>query len=497
MNANDVLDLVGTAKDRYVWDAQRVRNGELPGKKKKLPAKKIWLIASIIALLVTLVGCAVVYILRTQDLKIGEHTVISTEANSANNVEIELDVLSLQGVQDSPNYLANQEWLAFTQSYEPELGAYWESEEQYWAYNVLNQAMVDKLDEICAKYDLKVIGKPWHEHIDCNKFLPLAGVNTLLKADSAATIHIPHGRFFSGGSFTVYGSLTLPDADQALDLTYHCVKKDVFYDVFAYVNPDTATERNYTTKDGIMLLLVQSNQSGMILAEREDCFISLSIGLYGDVTLEEVADQFDFMIQPEPIDATAADARQQISLDMTYSDEQDKDMYRRDTYREYVEDILWWNQFNLANGFDPSEIPQKEYAFHDLDGNGEQELLILYNGYIGSVVGWKNGKTDEGKSYNMILCQDNVLVEQTQLTMEECWYHIFRFANNGDTVFSNPKEQSIVRLKEVNGSWWRTSSTDHYAEFDTEITEAEALEILNSYIPVTLDTKPLTEFEEP
>ncbi len=69
---------------------------------------------------------------------------------------------------------------------------------------------------------------------------------------------------------------------------------------------------------------------------------------------------------------------------------------------------------------------------------------------------------------------------------------------HGDPVFSNPKEQSIVRLKTCkDGTWWRTSSTDHYAEFDTEITEEEAMEILNSYKPVELPTRPLTQFEEP
>lgn len=81
--------------------------------------------------------------------------------------------------------------------------------------------------------------------------------------------------------------------------TYQCVKKDVFYDVFGYTNPDTVTERNYTTSDGVPLLFLESEQSGMILADREDCFLSLSIMLDGNVSLEKIAECFDFTIQPQ------------------------------------------------------------------------------------------------------------------------------------------------------------------------------------------------------
>lgn len=488
MNAGKILDMIGDAKGKYIWDAQQVRSGGGHAGVRKLAPRKIWFLAAMIALMLLLVSCAVVYMMRMRDLKIGEHTVIPEQQNLAETTEVQLDVLSLQGIKDSAQYLANQEWLAFTQSYEPELGEYWESDEQYWAYSVADQVMVDRLDEICEKYGLNVIGKPWHEHVDCNQFLPLAGVSTLLKADSEASLRIPQGRFFPGGSFTVYGFFTLPSGEQQLELTYHCVKKDVFYDVFAYVDSDNVTERNYTTKDGIPLLLIQSDKSGMILADREDCFLSLSVGLNDSTALEAIADQFDFTIQTTHIDAQAAEGREQASIDLYFANDPYKDRFVRDTYGEYVQDLL-------ESGFAPSET---KYAFYDLDGNGTQELLIVNDdGSISSVVGMKDGKTNEGKSYNMILCQDDVLIDRQQVRANELWYHIFRFANNGDPVFSNPKEQSIVRLKEDNGVWWRTSSTDHYADFDTQITEEEAMEILNSYTPVTLEAKPLTEFEEP
>ncbi|MDD6967170.1 MAG: hypothetical protein PUK18_06700 [Firmicutes bacterium] len=460
-----------------------------------------FLLAALIALLLMLVGCGIVYVLHLQDLKIGEQTVPQTQYDDSSNqigeTEVHLDVLSIQGIKGTPNYLANQEWLAFTNSYTHTGGGYWESEPEYWAYSVQNQEMVDKLDEICAKYGLKIIGKPWHEHIDCNPFLTLLGIDSLLKPNADATLSIPAGRFFPGGSFTIYGTLKLAETDNLF--TYHCVKKDVFYDVFGYVDGDSVLERNYTTTDGLPLLLLESNQSGMILADREDCFFTLSVDLTGDATLEQLAECFDFTIHTDPPDASAADAREQASLEEMNSRQGDPNKLRRSTYGEYVADLIQGDE--MWRSIDPEYTPpSKAYAFYDVDGNGTEELLIFYNGYIGNIVGMKNGITDDGKSYHMYLCEDNVLVDfdSEPNGLGEYRYHIFRFANDGDPVFSNPKEQSIVRLKKcADGTWWRTSSTEHYAEFDTEISEAEAMEILNSYKPVDLETRPLTQFEDP
>lgn len=466
-------------------------------KQGRRPLRRPLLVAAIVALMLLLVGCAVVHIMRMQDLHIGGHTVIHQEADKPETTEIQLEVLSLQGMKDTPAYLANQEWLLFTESYVPEGGDYWESEEAYWAYSVLDQTMVDKVDELCGKYGLKVIGKPWHEHQDCNQFLKLVGIDGLLKNDSDALLHIPQGRFFEGGSFTAYGDIALSDGETPAYITYQYVCKDVFYDVFAYVDPDTVTEQNYTTANGSAVLLLEGENSGIIMADCEDHFITIDVALTDGISLEAVADQFDFTIQASNLDASAAAEREQASIAAS-SAGIDPDRFHRATYGEFIQDYLDADQECLMMGWDPSEIPEREYAFHDLDGDGKKDLLIFYDGLIGTVVGWKDGKTHEGKSYGIILCEDNVLVEKSAYSAVETRYHIFRFANDGDTVFSNPKEQSIVRLKQAPGGWWRTSSTDHYADFDTQITEAEAMEILNSYLkPVELDTRPIAEFEEP
>lgn len=498
MNSKDLIQSLNYVGEDLVNEAEygNFRAYSQPAAPARRRFGKPFLIAALIGLMVFLMGCALI-MMSLQDLKIGESSVrrgniLDSDGNTVKDSFVAADVISLQGMKGTPAYLANQEWLQFTESYTPERGKYWESDEPYWAYSVLDQVMVDKIDEICERYGLNVIGKPWHEHVDCNQFLPLIGVDNLLKKTSNATLHIPRGRFFAGGSFTVYGTLALSNVESPMYLTYHCVKKDVFYDVFAYMSPEAVTEKNYTTTDDVALLLLESDTSGMIIADRTDCFISVSIDLNRDASLEEIAEQFDYSIQAKPLDHAEASTREQASIDTATSIGREKGYLQRTTYHEYVDDLLWNDRLSDINASSSSE---KEYAFFDLDGNGKEELLIFNGDFISNVVGMIDGKTDEGKSYRMILCEDNVLIDQ-QETVSGTWYHIFRFANDGDPVFSNSKELSIVRLKNENDTWWRTSTTEHYADFDVKITESEALSIINSYVPIDLDSKPLTEFEE-
>ena len=516
MNGKDIFLGLQFVGDDLVEEAEvfhfsaRAKNHAAAHEKKRgafeektyAKSRRTLLVAIICLLVLLLAGCGIAYMLSLRQLELGTQTVplptdASQDGTAPTETETQLTVFSLQGIEGTPNYQASQEWLAFTQSYTRSGGDYWDSDPAYWAYSVQDQTMVDKLDEICAKYGLSVIGKPWHEQVDCNKFLPLLGIDSLLKPDTDAALSIPAGRYFPGGSFTIYGTLNLGNAAEMF--TYQCVKKDVFYDVFGYTNPDTVTERNYTTSDGVPLLFLESEQSGMILADREDCFLSLSFTLDGNVRLEEIAECFDFTIQPQAPEPAAADAREQASNTEISSTQDDPGRFRRATYAEYVADLIQSEERGRAT--DPGYTPPVwTYAFYDADGNGTDELLIFRDGYICSIVGMKDGVTDEGKVYDLVPCEDRVFIDWpigADAGWED-WYDIFRFANNDDPVFSNPKERSIVRLKkDADGNWWRTSSTDHYAEFDTQITEDEAQAILDSYKPITLETHPLSEFREP
>ena len=68
MKAIDLLETMGSIRDRYILEAQE------PEKRRLSPTRTL-LIAAIISLLLLLVGCAVVYVLQLQDMKLSETTV--------------------------------------------------------------------------------------------------------------------------------------------------------------------------------------------------------------------------------------------------------------------------------------------------------------------------------------------------------------------------------------------------------------------------------------
>ena len=163
MNSHNILDMIGDARDSYVWDAQQVRTGSQTTEHRKMPAKKLWLLAAVIALTLLLVGCAVVYVLRMQNLTVGKYDPYIPVAYDENGEIIPVETqknpmyLSIQGVHMD----ALAEWLEFTENYDRDgtimleadkSGSEWDLPDSYHlTYGCYSQEMIDKLDEIAAK----------------------------------------------------------------------------------------------------------------------------------------------------------------------------------------------------------------------------------------------------------------------------------------------------------------------------------------------------------
>ena len=113
---------------------EKAEYGEFPTiaekEAKRLTLRKPLLIAAIVAILLLLVGCAVVYLLSLQEIKLGEEQVTydvynydpqTGEAVSYAGTKTETQqVLTLAGLSGTPAFQAAQEWFAFRQSYDPD-----------------------------------------------------------------------------------------------------------------------------------------------------------------------------------------------------------------------------------------------------------------------------------------------------------------------------------------------------------------------------------------
>ena len=171
MKAMDLLVGFGSVKDSYVISAEEFRQGKQKAQVKCLSTRKMWLIAAVIALMLLLVGCAVVYVLHLQDMKIGEE-VITQEAWTGPSGEYMPSTewvntqLSLQGYNGSPEQQALREWLDFKEQYDPDGTLMKENnmnesgvpEQYYITYDCYTFEMMDKLNEILDKYHLNALG---------------------------------------------------------------------------------------------------------------------------------------------------------------------------------------------------------------------------------------------------------------------------------------------------------------------------------------------------
>lgn len=328
MNGKDLLTTLGDISPKYYQEAE---SGQLSSTGKKL--HRPFLLAAVIAMTTLLVGCGIAYVLKMQNLKVGDWEMTTPVFDE--NMEFQgyepmtQQMLTLAGLKGSPNYQASKEWFDFTSSYDPNYtienslrGNMPEYPDCYDAYGPYTQDMVDKIDEIAAKYDLKLLGPSAKIH-SYKRFYREMGMDSILNPGSKATIDIFSAGGYEGGSWGLYAFfMQMPEEDgnwpyQMLNSLYFN-KKDCFNTMLASVG-DTGDWRewNYTTKAGHKVLMLTSpSDYGWIFCDRGDAMISVRVenshnGGYDEESeswvdsvhmtnrqFEQVADAIDFSMQP-------------------------------------------------------------------------------------------------------------------------------------------------------------------------------------------------------
>ena len=335
MNGKDIFRGLQYIGDDLIENAE---TGQFPAQnqesgKTRRPIRRPLLIAALIALLLLLVGCAVVYVLKLENVKIGTGTE-QRDYSLVDGVYVEdphtvnTTTLSMAGLKGSNAYKACADFYA----YETELRASASASGDWAGYD---DAINAKAQELAEQYGLKPEGQPLTFRTTRN-LCDALGVERFVRNSQDVSIDVDQGFCRDSGNFFVLLRFAFPE-DQGYEVTYtsgalYWNRQDTFSrDYFTLEDRGDWVERNYTTSAGntVLILTSPSQERGYIICDRGDALMTVWLDVNPELLSEDagvvsaeyqhmtekqlnmVADALDFAIQPNvptqaDVDAQAA-----------------------------------------------------------------------------------------------------------------------------------------------------------------------------------------------
>ena len=226
-----------------------------------------------------------------------------------------VSMLSMEGLSDSAEGRALQEWLSY---YEEHREDPYDAQEaidlmdEYGPYGATTQAMADEIDRICGKYSLNRLGT-LSTPPDEKSFYQGAGIGKLTAGNEAYENDYGGGYVYSGGTFQYDGTLFPRDGTYCIPYQFRNAAKGVLgYVTINAGDPNDYTEWQYKTRDGQTLTISDSAHGAFLLLDREDSFVAVSIAKSGwadafnDGMLDGLGDKFvSFELSHEALEAIA------------------------------------------------------------------------------------------------------------------------------------------------------------------------------------------------
>lgn len=273
--------------------------------------RKLLLVAAVVGL-VTAVATATVVArwFSLQELALTDERTVQQPDGTEVTEQVVTGTISLQGFGQMPEKLAVEEWRRFLGSYDyysvlEELGnAPTGFEEQYGYYQVYTQEMADKLEEIVAKYGLRLHTNMIDDLYTNEALCDQVGGNFLGDNRAYSTY------LYEDGTFKFDGSLSVPEYGKLEYQFLRCVY-GTFTDIVLNIGDvSDYTQWNYTTKSGTPVTLALSASKALVLVDLSDCFVTINIlagtetsvsdifsnGPLSTPALEHFADSFDFSV---------------------------------------------------------------------------------------------------------------------------------------------------------------------------------------------------------
>ena len=331
MNGQEIFLGLSYISRKYIEEAETETVSGGAGKAHRI--RRPFLLAAVIALLLLLVGCAAVYVLKMEHVKISS----GTDQRDYSLVDgvyvkdphtVDTTTLSMAGLKGSNAYKACADFYA----YETELRASASASGDWAGYD---DAISAKAQELAEQYGLKPEGQPLTFRTTRN-LCDALGVERFVRDSQDVSIDISQGFCRDSGNFFVLLSFAFPE-DQGYEVSQtngalYWNRQDTFsQEYFTLEDRGDWVERNYTTSAGntVLILTSPSQERGYIICDRGDAlmtvwldvnpeFLSENAGVVSaeyqhmtDKQLDMVADALDFAIQPNiptqaDVDAQAA-----------------------------------------------------------------------------------------------------------------------------------------------------------------------------------------------
>lgn len=511
MKAIDLLEVIGETPETYVLDAAN-------GAPVRKSPKQIWLIAALVALMLVLVGCAVVYMLRMQDLTVGQWRddvpIIFDE--NGNQIPIETREPTILLSQQNTNMEALSEWLAFKDAYDPDgsimtesdkalkSGNPWDIPENYhYTYGCYSQEMVDKLDEIVEKYDLKLLSAMEDfMYYQSKAMLNCMGLESLTYDDT--------GVEYWGGYLFPEGTLIM-DMELDLDMDGWSTREGNFaryrYSVKEYFDPFTSgmkesqeyTQWDYTRKDGTTVLLILNENTARIYADLPEAFVSIHVdpvilvdGEEVPMTqevLEQMAEFFDLSAKPQ---ATTVENIQKYLEESQAAFDAEKAQQQANHEAHYATGYEEYVKYRLEKSLFPEMM---SYILWDVNGDGIKELIINGSDIL---------SMRDGESYQYFSISGSAVIGGSFRPCEGNIfeiYSVYDFVATDDYFFyqAGPEGAEFITglTHETGRDIWYQYLTDSPESEKKQISSEEAEKILDGFNRVKVDLLPLVKYGQP
>ena len=509
MSGQDLLTGFTFVRAEYIQESAQ----DMIPRRGGVHKRRFLLIAAVVVLSLMLIGCAAVILMRLDALQIDQQEYTKPmyyqeDGETVPAAQAQQSVLSLQGIAGSPSMEASREWYEFEQSYDPDMTLMMAADqagfvppEAYQAYHVYTQEMIDKVDEICQKYNLQPAGKEVLVQLYQQEvFFQVLGLDGLLKTDSNAQISSGSGYFYACGNFQFEFDLTVDGTPISASLRY--AGKD-YLDTVTLTMKDMGEveEWNLTLEDGSTVLLVKNEKMGWIFRDREDAFLSLRLSSdkLTKEKMEQAAQAVDFSLKPITPDLEQAqklldeaEANYQAEQARLIQEAASKPWVNPFQHDSYADLIAFFQENSYFADFYGAPYDNGGenlyYSLMDLNGDGSAELLIGSQDTV-------NGIWTEQGSQVVPLIPGGETIYPCENGIWESYY--FRDGSPVRHYWELTKETEMKDVAylayDANFGQWMYSD---YSQPNTveQIIEAQAQQIIASFVRLDVEMRPIEEF---